>query len=349
MSTVDSSAASSAPPDAAAARLLFQAATGYVVSAALHVAVSLQIVEQLSGGPKAVRDLAAGAGVPEDGLYRVLRALTTAGIFAEVAPKTFAVTPAALLLRKGAGALGDGVEFFCDPLHLRAYGEMLYSVRTGQSAGAKVVGMPLFEYLARNPEYSAIFNDAMTSFSANVMPAVLQAYDFSGIGVLVDVAGGHGHVLTSVLQKYPSMRGVLFDIAHVIAGAQPLIDAAGVADRVRTESGDFFREVPAGGDAYIMKHIIHDWDDDRSLTILRNIHTRLEGRPGGRLILLEAVVPADNTPHLSKLLDIEMMLMPGGRERTEQEFAALLEAAGFALTRIVPNESMLSVIEGRPR
>jgi hypothetical protein len=135
----------------------------------------------------------------------------------------------------------------------------------------------------------------------------------------------------------------------VIAGAGPLIEAAGVASRVRTESGDFFREVPAGGDAYIMKNIIHDWDDDRSLTILRNIRKRLDGRPDGRLILLEGVVPSDNTPHLSKLIDLEMMMLPGGRERTEQEFAALFARAGFTLTRVFPNESLLSVIEGRPK
>ena len=345
MSSVDSPP--QAPPDAAAAQLLFQAATGYIVSAALHIAARLDIVERLGDGPKTIRDLAASAGVPEDGLYRVLRALTSVGIFAEVAPKTFSLTPAASLMRKGPGTLGDGIEFICDPLHFRAYGEMLYSVRTGQSAGAKVVGMPIFEYLESDPEYSATFNKAMTSFSANVMPAVLKVYDFSGIGVLVDVAGGHGHVLTSVLRGYPSMRGVLFDIDHVVAGAGPLIESVGVTDRVRIESGDFFREVPAGGDAYIMKHIIHDWDDDRSLTILRNIGKRLEGRPGGRLILLDAVVPGDNTPHLSKLIDLEMMVMPAGRERTEQEFAALFDAAGFELTRVVPNESMVAVIEGR--
>ena len=261
----------------------------------------------------------------------------------------FALTPAASLLQRGPGGLGDGVEFIADPLHFRAYAEMLYSVQTGRPSGEKVVGMPIFEYLAQNPEWSASFNNAMTSFSANVMPAVLQVYDFSGIEVLVDIAGGHGHVLTSVLRAYPSMRGILFDIDHVVAGAAPLINAAGVGDRCQVESGDFFRAVPTGGDAYIMKHIIHDWDDERALVILRNIRQRLEGRPQGRLILLEAVVPTDNSPNFGKLIDLEMMLMPGGRERTEPEFASLLDRAGFALTCVMPNESMLCVIEGRPK
>ena len=335
------------PPEAAAQQLLFQAAAGFMVSAALHVAAKLSIAERLAGGPRAVADLARDTGVGEDGLYRVLRALASVGIFAEQTPRSFALTPAAALMRKGPGALGDGVEFICDPLHLRAYAEMLYSVRTGKPSSEKVLGMPMFEYLAKDAEESASFNNAMTAFSANVMPAVLEVYDFSGIDVLVDVAGGHGHVLTSVLRAYPSMRGVLSDIEHVVAGAGPLIEAAGVKDRCRVEVCDFFAAVPSGGDAYIMKHIIHDWQDDQSVAILSNIRTALGGRAGGRLILLEAVVPSGNEPNLSKLIDLEMMLMPGGRERTAEEFSALFARAGFVLTRIVPTESMLSVVEGR--
>jgi hypothetical protein len=187
----------------------------------------------------------------------------------------------------------------------------------------------------------------MTAFSATVMPAVLAASDFTGIEVLVDVAGGHGHVLTSVLRGYPSMRGVLFDVAHVIAGAGPLLAASGVQDRCSTESGDVFKGVPSGGDAYIMKHIIHDWDDERSLTILRNIRRALDGKPQGRRILLEAVLAADNAPDFGTLLDLARMLMPGGRERTAGEFATLFAGAGFTLSRVVPTASMLSVVEAR--
>jgi hypothetical protein len=346
MSTVDTS--TPAPPDQAAAELLFRAATGYMISAALHVATRLDIAEQLEAGPSHVRALAARAGVREDGLYRVMRALASVGIFAEQEPRTFALTPAAALMRKGPGQLGDGIDFICDTLHLQAYGEMLHTVRTGVPSGEKVVGMPLFDYLARHPEYSSSFNNAMTAFSASVMPAVLQVYDFTGIDVLVDVAGGHGHVLTSVLRAYPAMTGVLFDLEHVIAGAAPLIEAAGVTARCRTASGDFFSAVPAGGDAYIMKHIIHDWEDDKAVAILSNIRTALGRTAGGRVILLEAVVPAGNEPGLSKLIDLEMMLMPGGRERTADEFSALFSRAGLRLSRIVPTESMLSVVEARP-
>jgi hypothetical protein len=176
---------------------------------------------------------------------------------------------------------------------------------------------------------------------------VLEAYDFTGIGVLVDVAGGHGQVLTSVLKQYPAMGGVLFDLAHVIAGAPPLLESSGVADRVTTESGDFFTAVPAGGDAYIMKHIIHDWDDEQALTILRNIRAQLAGKPQGRVILVESVLPADNSPHFGKLIDLEMMAMPGGRERTEAEFRSLFERAGFSRMRVVPTQAPLWVVEAR--
>jgi hypothetical protein len=345
MSTIDTSTQA---PDTAAAQLLVQAASGYMVSAALQVALQRDMAERLADGPRTVADLASATGTTDEGLYRVLRALASVGIFAECGPRTFTITPAAALMRKGPGELGDGMQFICDPFHFQAYAEMLHTVKTGQPGGEKIAGMPLFEYLATHPAWSSSFNNAMTAFSANVMPAVLNVYDFSGIGVLVDVAGGHGHVLTSVLREYRAMRGVLFDLPHVIAGAGPLIAAAGVVDRCRTESGDFFDRVPAGGDAYIMKHIIHDWDDDRSVAILSNIRTALAGKSGARVILLEAVVPEGNDPHLSKLIDLEMMMMPGGRERTANEFDALFKRAGFRLTRIVPTESMLSVIEGSP-
>jgi hypothetical protein len=339
--------ASIAPPDVSPAQLVLQVAAGFIASAALQVATRLGIAERLAGGPRTVADLAREAGVQDDGLYRVLRALSSAGIFAEMAPRTFALTPAADLLRKGPGSLGDGIEFITDPLHFRTYAEALYSVQTGKPAGEKVVGMPLFEYLSKTPDWSASFNNAMTAFSANVMPAVLEVYDFSGIGTLVDIAGGHGHVLTSVLTAYPQMRGVLFDLEHVIAGAGPLLAASGVGDRVRTESGDFFKAVPAGGDAYIMKHIIHDWDDDRAVAILTAIRKALDGKPHGRVILLEAALAPGNAPDFGKLVDLEMLLLPGGRERTADEFGALFQRAGLALSNVVPTRSMLSVIEAR--
>jgi hypothetical protein len=209
--------------------------------------------------------------------------------------------------------------------------------------------MPVFEYFAQNRELGEIFNDAMTGFSAGVAPAAIEAYDFSGINVLVDVAGGHGMLLTSILRHYATMRGILFDLPHVAAGARAMADEAGVANRLTIESGDFFKAVPAGGDAYIMKHIIHDWDDDRAALILGNIRTALAGKPNGRVILLEAIIRPGNEPDFGKLIDLEMLMMPGGRERSEAEFVGLFERAGFELTRVVPTRSPLSVIEAKPR
>jgi O-methyltransferase domain len=232
----------------------------------------------------------------------------------------------------------------------QASAQLLLQIATGhfmagQPAAEKVTGMPVFEYLPRQPELGEIFNNAMTSFSRQVIPAALEAYDFSGIDLLVDVAGGHGAVLTAILQQYPNMRGVLFDLEHVIAGAGPLIQAARVQDRLKTEAGNFFTKVTPGADAYIMKHIIHDWDDERALKILGNIRKAM--KPGGRIILLESVLASSNEPDFGKLIDLEMLVMPGGRERTADEFRALFQRAGFTVTRIVPTKSPLSVIEAR--
>jgi len=334
-------------PEAAAVQLLNQAALGYIVSAALNVALELGIADLLGDGPRSTADLAKAAGVREDGLYRVLRALASAGIFEEQGARTFTLNAPAAMLRKGPASLHDLGLWMTDPFHFRVYAETLHSVQTGRPAAEKVAGMPVFEYFAKEPKLSSVFNNAMTSWSGPTVAAALKAYDFSGIELLVDVAGGHGHVLTSILRQYPAMRGVLFDLDHVIAGAGPLLEASGVADRVETATGDFFDAVPPGADAYIMKNIIHDWDDDRARPILTNIWNAFEGRRDGRVILLEAVIPPGNQPDFGKLIDLEMLLMPGGRERTAEEFASLFESAGFELARIVPTESPLSVIEAR--
>jgi hypothetical protein len=335
------------PPEAAAAQLVMQLGTGHFLASALQVALRLGIADRLADGSRTTADLAKETGVQEDALYRVLRALASVGVFEEDSPRRFALNLPAQLLRKGVpGSVYDMGLWITSPYHFRVYGELMHSVRTGQPAAEKVVGMPVFEYLAQDKELSEIFNNAMTEFSDLVIQAALKAYDFSGIDLLVDVAGGHGAVVSEILKKYPRMRGVLFDLEHVIKGAGPRIEAAGVKDRLKTEHGDFFKAVPAGGDAYIMKHIIHDWDDDPALVILRNIHTAMGSRKG-RVILLETVVPGLNVPHYSKVLDLEMMAMPGGRERTEEEFRQLFAKAGFELTRVVPMESALSVIEAR--
>ncbi len=327
------------------ADLVLQVGAGYIASISLNVAVELGIPDLLAGGPRPIRDLAAQARVNEDALFRVLRLLASLGVFTESAPRTFANTPASETLRAGVpGSVRDLIRFWCDPFHFRIYAELMHSVRTGQPCADKVLGMPVFDYFGNDPRESEIFNRAMTSFSAIEVPAALEVYDFSGIGTLVDIAGGHGHMLCAILRTYPRMRGILTDLSHVLEGAAESIRRHGVESRVTVTACDFFKSAPPGGDAYIMKHIIHDWDDDKAGLILRNIHAAL-GAQQGKVILLEMLLTPGNDPHPAKFLDIEMLALPRGRERTAEEFAALFARAGFRLTRIVPTRSPISVIE----
>jgi hypothetical protein len=335
------------PPSQAAAQLLMQIGTGHFVASALQVVIRLGSPARIADGALTAAELASATGVQEEALYRVLRALASVGLFEETAPRRFTLTEAGHALRPDVpGTMHDMALWVTSPFHFKVYAEMMHSVRTGQPAAEKVIGMPVFEYFPRDPELSEIFNNAMTTFSNQVVPAALEAYDFSGIDLLVDVAGGHGAVLGAIVQKYPKMRGVLFDLEHVIAGAGQRIAAAGLSDRIQTEVGNFFTKVTPGADAYIMKHIIHDWDDDRALRILENIR-RAMGAKRGRVILLESVIPPGNTPDFGKIIDLEMLMMPGGKERTAEEFGKLFAQAGFELTKIVPTKSPLSVVEAR--
>jgi len=333
-------------PEAAAAQHLMQLSTGYIASTCVYLAVKLRLADLLAAAPRSAADLARELSVNEDALFRVLRTLASLGVFEEQGARTFANNLASSMLRSETpGSMHAMALWLTDPFHFQVYANALHSVETGDPAVEKTVGVPVFEWFPKNPEESEIFNNAMTMFSGMVIPAVLEVYDFSGIGTLVDVAGGHGRVLTSILQKYPSMRGVLFDLEHVLVGARPVIESLGLSDRCDTVSGDFFEAVPEGGDAYIMKHIIHDWDDERATTILKNIRAAMNR--GGRVILLDSVVSPGNQPDFAKMIDLEMLLMPGGRERTEQEFRELFARSGFPLTRIIPTKSPLSVIEAR--
>jgi hypothetical protein len=334
------------PPEVAAAQHVMQLGTGYVASTVMFLAARLRLADRLAGGPATAAALARDTGVNEDALYRVLRAAASLGVFEETAPRTFSNNLASSQLRAGVpGSLYDMVLWISDPFHFQVYAHAQHSLETGGTAVEKAVGVPVFEYFPKNPAESEIFNNAMTAFSAMVIPAVLETYDFTGIATLVDIAGGHGMVLTSILQKYPSTRGVLFDLEHVLAGARPRIESLGLAARCRTVTGDFFKAVPEGGDAYIMKHIIHDWDDERAAVILANIRKAMN--PGGRVILLESIILPGNEPDFGKIIDLEMLLMPGGRERTEDEFRTLFAGAGFKTVRIMRTKSPLSVIEAR--
>ena len=325
--------------------VLMQMATGYVISQALYVAAKLKIADLLKDGPRTSTELAQAAGADERFLYRTLRALASLGVFAETEEGSFTLTPTAELLRTDVqGSMHAMVVWMNEPFHWRVYEEMLGAVKTGKLAFEQVFGMGPFPYFVANPEVAKIFDDAMTSFSLITAPAVAAAYDFSSVKKIVDVAGGHGLLISSILKSNPHLEGVLFDMPTVIEGAGRLIEEAGVTARCEKVAGDFFESVPGGGDAYIMKHIIHDWDDERALVILRNCHRAMT--ENGRLLLVEVVLPPGNEPSFGKIMDIEMMLLPGGSERTEAEYRELFAAAGFQLTRVVPTASPASIIEG---
>jgi hypothetical protein len=326
--------------------ILMQHATGFMVSAALNAVTRLGIPELLKTGPKPTSQLAREASANEDALYRILRALASIGVFNEVSSRTFALTSVGELLCAGvAGSLKEMILWWNDRLHYETYAEMEHALRTGETVIEKTHGDACFDYLAKHEEVSGHFNAAMTDFSTVTVPAMLEAYDFSWLngGTLVDIAGGHGYLLTEVLKKYPQIRGKLFDLEHVLAGAGPQIEKAGVKSRCETVSGDFFKSVPEA-DAYVMKHIIHDWNDEKALTILKNVHRAASAK--ARILVVDAVLVPGNEPNLAKWLDVEMLMLPGGRERTQEEFAKLFAQAGFKLTRVVPTKSPVSVVEG---
>ena len=338
----------SAPETPPAAQLM-QYITGAWVAQAVYAAAKLGVADHLKDGPKPVADLATAVGVAAEPLHRLLRALASVGVFIPTADGGYALTPAADLLRTDApGSLRAVATMYGEPWHRAAWSAIGYSLRTGKPAFDEVHGAPIFDYIPKHPEVGAIFDAAMTGFTSMAAQSVLGAYDFTAIGTLVDVAGGHGSLLAAILKAHPQMQGVLFDMPSVIAGAPQggHLARAGVADRCQLVGGDFFQEVPPG-DACVLKHIIHDWSDAHAVRILTSCRKAL--RPGGRLLLMEMALPAGNEAHFGKWLDLEMLMMTqGGRERTEAEYRTLLEKAGFRLTRVVPTPSPTSVIEAAP-
>jgi SAM-dependent methyltransferase len=325
--------------------VLFQMVIGKWISQAVGTVVEIGVPDQLAKGGRRCVDIAREAGVSENGLYRLLRALASVGLFAESADRRFKLTPMGQLLRSDhPESLAGYARFTAHDSTWRPWGRLAYSVKTDMPAFDQIFGAPIFEYLSRNPDVAAVFDDAMTSISATEARATSDAYDFKGIQTLMDVAGGHGLLLATVLHRHKTMRGVLFDLPHVAAGAAATFTRAGITGRVRIESGDFFKELPSGADAIIMKHIVHDWDDDSATRILQACHRALA--PRGKVLIVDPVVPPANVPHYGKLLDLEMLVLtPRGRERTKTEFARLLRGAGFRLARVIATESPLSIVE----
>lgn len=309
------------------------------------VAAKLGIPDLLAERAQTAEELAGQTSTHAPSLYRLLRTLASIGVFAENAEKKFELTPISALLRSDVpNSVRDFAVMMGEDWIWQAWAELPYSVKTGGVAHEKAQGMGSFEFFQKNAEAGKVFNAAMTNFTRAIIPVAVEAYDFSRINRLVDIAGGHGLLLAGILKANPHLRGVLFDLPFVIEGAGALLDEQGVTDRVELVSGNFFESVPAGADAYMMKHIIHDWDDESSIKILKNIRAALS--ENGKVLIIEMVVPDGNEPSPSKALDILMLVMEGGKERTKEEYRRLLEASGFKLTKIVPTKSPYSVIEG---
>lgn len=326
---------------------LMQMAMGGVVSKVLYLAAKIGLADHLASGPRTATELAGSVGARPDTLHRVLRTLAMLGVVTEGQGQRFALTPIGEALKSDApGAARAGVLLLAGSFASLSYEHLEHSLQTGEPGFQKAFGAPLFEYLAHHPEDARVFNDAMIGFHGAEPPAVAASYDFASLETVVDVGGGTGNLLATILAHHPRPRGVLYDLAHVVEQAPALLAERGVSARVRLEAGDFFSAVPAGADAYLLSHILHDWSEAQCLTILGNCRKAM--KPSSRLLIVEMVLPPGDAPHPGKLLDIVMLAIPGGRERTEGEYAALLAKAGFRLARVVPTASAVSVVEALP-
>jgi hypothetical protein len=318
---------------------------GLLVSRALHVAAELNIADLLVAGPRSPSDLASATSANEDALRRLLRMLASHGVFSEDEDGRFGLTALADVLRSDvAGSIRDAIRMV-DEGYWNTVGHLLDSVMTGRPAFEKVLGFPAFEYRARHPEVNERFARGMANISALENPAIARAYDFSPFKKVIDVGGGKGGFIAEVLKANPNLTGILCDEEHVVADPAYL-SAARVADRCEIVGVNFFDAVPFGADVYILKRILHDWDDEPALRILRVCRNAIPAH--GRVLGIDAVVPHGNTLHWSKDIDILMMVETGGRERTEEEFRDLYRKGGFTLTRVIPTELTLSIVEGTP-
>lgn len=328
--------------------LMRNLAIGHWVARLIHVAARLGLADLLRKGPRSVEDLAKAVDVKPEPLYRILRALASVGIFVETRGRRFKLTPLAATLQTGVpGSMRAWAIMINEPWGWDSWKELLYGLETGEMPFLKAHGMPIFEYLEKRPDDLQVFGESMTSISQIENPAVAAAYKFSGIRTLVDVAGGHGSLLTTILKANPRLQGILFDRSPVIARAEHerYMTAKDIKKRCRLEAGDFFEAVPKGGDAYIMKYILHDWNDEACIKILTNCRAAMHEK--GKVLVVDNVIAPGNNPSWGKLLDIQMLII-GGRERTTEEFAALFTAARLKLTKVIPTTCSLSIVEGVP-
>lgn len=331
-----------APPEAQIAEMMLS----QLVSRMVWLAAALKLADHLADGARTAAELAPVTGTHAPTLHRILRTMASLGLFTEDAGHRFTLRPLGAVLKSGtpshAAALTLGGEMFS-----RSFDDFLYSAQTGKTGFAQAFGMPIFDWLAEHPTEAGLFAQTMVGFHGMEPPAVAAGYDFSKFKTIADVGGSTGNMIATILSRYATPKGVLYDLPHVVADAPAVLRARGVADRVRIEGGSFFDGVPAGADAYVLSHIIHDWNEEQCLTILG--HCRRAMGSNGRLLLVEMVLPDGDTPHPGKLTDMVMLTVPGGEERTASQYDDLLARAGFRMTSVVPTASPVSVVEAVPK
>ncbi len=319
----------------------------YNLTQMIYVAVRLGIPDLLTDGPKSIGALAAAVDADPSALYRLLRALASVGIFAEDSRGSFALTPVAELLRSDVpGSFRPFVLSYGESWWWEAWGSLLHSVQTGETAFDHVHGRSLFEYLDQNAQAAKVFNANMTSMTTAEAQHIVATYDFSGTRLLVDVGGGHGALTTAILKTHPNIRAVLFDLPSLVAGARMWLDSAGIGDRCEVIGGDFFESIPQDGDTYLLKDVLHNWEDDHAVAILKKCHAFMPH--SAKLLVIERIIPPGNTPSPGKLIDISMLVMTGGRERTEPEYRALLQMAAFSVEDILPSDAGINIVVAMP-
>jgi len=327
---------------------LFQMATGYWVSQAIYVAAKLGIADLLKDGPQSCVALASDTGADAASLFRLMRALASVGVFSHAGKDCFALSRLAESLQTDTPGSLKAMVMTLGEIHYQACGNLLHnSVQTGSPAFNHVFGSSFFDYLQQNGDVGAAFNRGMTNLALMLAYAVLMAYDFTGISSIVDIGGGEGKLLRKILELNPEMRGAVLDLPATIETANQQLSDDTCGGRCSYIGGDFFESVPPGADAYLLCGVVHDWDDNRVITILRNCRRAMT--KNGRLLLVDMVVPDTDSESFSKLLDLNMLVMTGGRERTQAEFCGLLDASDYRLTRIVPTMAPQSVIEAVPK
>ena len=326
---------------------LMQMSMGYAVPFLLRAAAQLCVADHLANGPRSADELAAATSTNAPALYRLMRTLSSIGLFSEDESHRFSITPLSEPLRSNIpGSVRTSILSFTGDLFVIPWSKLSYSVQTGQSCFDHFFGMPFFDYLTANPEEAVMFSEFLIGMNAPDAPAIAAAYDFSSCSHIADIGGATGHILATILASHPGPRGTVFDLAHNQAAAEDLLKTRGLSDRVAFTAGSFFETIPAGSDLYILSHVLHDWSEEQCLTILANCRSAMS--PSSRLLVIEQVMPEGNAFHPGKMLDMTMLALTPGQERTESEYRTLLDKAAFKLTRVIPTAAPISIVEAVP-